>query len=52
VEVKIARKVFKQYKKKGYRAFKMTDKGDRGKPVKEFDPDAGCILFIPLMAGG
>ena len=52
IEVKIAKKVFKQYEKKGYRAFSMTEKGDQGELMNEFDPEAGCILFMPPMAGG
>ena len=52
IEVKIASKVFKQFAKKGYRAFSMTDKGDQGEIMDAFDPDAGCILFVPPLAGG
>ena len=52
IEAKIAGKVFKQYAKKGYRAFSMTEKGDQGEIMDEFDPAAGVILFVPPMAGG
>jgi hypothetical protein len=51
-EVKIASKVFKRYSKLGYRAFKMTEKGDQGEVMDEFDASAGCILFVPQMQGG
>lgn len=52
IEAKIAAKVFKQYVKRGYRAFKMTEKGDQGEIMDSFDPAAGSILFVPAMAGG
>lgn len=52
IEVKIASKVFKQYRKKGYAAFSMTEKGDKGEIIREFDPNAGVILFVPPLQGG
>lgn len=51
-EARIAYKVFKRYSKLGYRAFRMTEKGDQGEIMNEFDSSAGCILFVPPLAGG
>lgn len=52
LETKVAGKVFKKFSKNGYRAFRMTEKGDKGEIMDEFDASAECILFVPQMMGG
>ncbi len=51
-DVEMAREVFKLYIKKKYAAFLMNSNGDQGEQIDEFDPKAGCILFVPAMRGG
>lgn len=51
-EVEAAKAVFDVYKAKGFAAFSMDAKGDKGKQIREFDPSAGSILFVPPLAGG
>jgi hypothetical protein len=53
VESEIAEKTFKEYRKKGYLAFKVTGKdGERGDQMTEWDARAGRVIFVPAMAGG
>ena len=53
VECELAEKTFKEYRKKGYLAFKVTGKdGDRGEQMTEWNPREGRIIFVPPMAGG
>lgn len=51
-EVEAAKGVFDLYKGKGFRPYKMNDKGDAGEPMEEFDPSVGSILFTTQMRGG
>lgn len=51
-EVKAAAAIFKSYKDQGFIAAKMNRKGEKGEVIKEFDPSASSILFIPQMTGG
>lgn len=51
-EVKMAKKVFDENKKKGYRAFLLYDEGKRGEELKEFDKFAEKVVFITPMVGG
>lgn len=40
-------------KEKKYAAFHVEgDKGDKGRQMREFDPKAERIIFVPPMAGG
>ncbi len=50
-EVEAAKETFDVYKRKGFTAFSMI-RGKQSKQLQEFDPAAGSILFVPLMAGG
>jgi len=47
-----ARKMFEEYKKKGYLAYTVNARGDKGEVIREFDPEAGRIIMVPPMAGG
>lgn len=52
-EVDAAREVFNAHRSRGYAAFRMTPGGEQsGEQLREFDPTAGSILFIPQMQGG
>lgn len=51
-DVEIAKKVFDLYLEKKYKPFRMESDGETGEQMTEFDPHAGCILFIPQMQGG
>lgn len=52
-EVLVAKEVYDRYSKLNYRAFLMAPDGSgTGEQMREFDPCAGSILFIPPMVGG
>jgi hypothetical protein len=51
-EVDAARRTFNDLKKKGYLAFSVTKKGDKGEVIKTFDPDAEKIIMAPPLVGG
>ncbi len=52
-EVENARRTFKDMRKKGYTAFRVTGKnGEPGEQMNEFDPDAERIIFTKPQAGG
>lgn len=51
-EVKTAKKVFDENKKKGYKAFRPYDGGGECEELEDFDKFAEKIVFIPLIAGG
>lgn len=40
-----ARQRFDDYISKGFRAYRVARRGQRGERITEFDPDAGEILF-------
>lgn len=52
-EVENARRTFKDLKKKGFVAYKVTGKdGSRGEVIDEFDPHAERVILAPPMVGG
>lgn len=52
-EVENARETFNRMRKKGYLAFRVTDKaGERGEQMNEFDPTAERMIMVPPMQGG
>jgi len=52
-EVEAMRDLFKDLKKKGYLAYRVDKKdGTKGEVMKDFDPEAGSVIMIPLVAGG
>lgn len=53
-EVKIAKQAFEELTKtKKFVAFYVTDKdGTKGEQMREFDPRAERVIFVPPMAGG
>jgi len=51
-EVKAAREQFDALKGKGFLAFEVKNKGDKGSEIKKFDPEAGKIILTPPIMGG
>lgn len=51
-EVEVARSTFNTLKKKGYLAYSVNRKGDRGEVLREFDPNAGTLIMAPPTVGG
>lgn len=51
-EVEAARRTFDDLKKKGYLAYSVNKKGDKGEVMKKFDPDAERIIMAPALVGG
>ncbi len=51
-EVAAAKKSFKDLLSKGHLAFAVKKDGDKGKQIREFDPEAEKIILAPPMRGG
>ena len=51
-EVETARATFNNLKKKGYLAYKVDRKGDKGEVIREFDPNAEKMILAPQTVGG
>ncbi len=51
-EVEAAKATFDLYKSKGFKAFAMDEKGEKGEPMETFNPSAGQIIFITPLQGG
>lgn len=51
-EAKQAQELFTLYKQRGYAIFKGDGEGGPALPVIEFDPNFGCLVMVPVMAGG
>lgn len=51
-EVDEARVQFDSMRRRGYMAYKVTDKGARGEVIDKFDPTAQSIILAPPMQGG
>lgn len=51
-EVANARRTFTDMRAKGYLAFKVDAKGDKGEQMNEFDPGAGKVIMVPPFQGG
>jgi hypothetical protein len=51
-EVENARRTFNDLKRKGYAAFDVGAKGQKGERIQEFDPDAEKLIMVPAIAGG
>ena len=52
VEVDVARMQFDAMKKKGYAAYKVDAKGEKGEVLKTFDPNVERMIMAPPMVGG
>ena len=51
-EVDEAKKTFSNLKKKGYVAYAVDRKGEKGRVIDEFDPTAEKIILAPQLQGG
>ncbi len=52
-EVEAAKALFDSLIKKGYTAYSVAgEKGDKDKQVREFDPDAERLIFVPPVQAG
>ena len=51
-EVQAAQTLFDSLRKKGYAAYSVDKKGEKGSLIREFDPDAEKIILAPPMKGG
>lgn len=51
-EVEAARIMFERLTRKGYRAFRLDDDGERGSQMNTFNSAAGRIVLIPPVVGG
>jgi hypothetical protein len=51
-EVETAKETFLKLKKKGYIAYTVKGKGEKGEIMKDFDPNAERIVMVPLPVQG
>lgn len=51
-EVENARETFNRLRKKGYAAYSVNRKGDKGEVIREFDPEAEKLILAPATVGG
>lgn len=51
-EVAAAKAQFDALRKKGFIAYTVNKKGDKGEIIREFDPNAEKIILSPPLAGG
>jgi hypothetical protein len=51
-EIDAARAQFQSMKAKGYMAYRVNRKGDKGEVMDKFDPNAETIILAPPMQGG
>ena len=47
-----AKKIFEGYIARGWSVFRLTEEGEQGRRMTEFDPTALGMLAIPQMVGG
>lgn len=52
VEVKIARRTFDDFKKKGYLVYSVGKNGEKNTLMREFDPEAEKMIAVPPVVGG
>lgn len=50
--VSIAQAAFDAAKEKGYLAYTVDEKGEKGEVIHTFDPQAGAIIMAPQLVGG
>lgn len=52
VEIDAAKRMFDDLRKKGYVAYSVNKKGDKGEVITEFDPSLEKLILAPQMRGG
>ena len=51
-ETDASKSMFDSLIKKGFKAFKVNKKGDKGKQIVKFDSKAGKLIMVPEIVGG
>ncbi len=51
-QVDMAEAAFDKAKTKGMAAFSVSKKGEKGKKINKFDPEAEAIIMAPALVGG
>lgn len=51
-EVAAAKKQYDDLKAKGYAAFKVKEKGNKGEQIFDFDSELEKIIMVPAIKGG
>ena len=51
-EVESVRRTFDDLKKKGFAAFSVDSKGEKGKQIFNFDSEAEKLIMVPPLRGG
>jgi hypothetical protein len=51
-EVAVIRDLFERMIAKGYQAWSVSQKGNKDRRIKEFDPTAEKVIFAPALVGG
>lgn len=51
-EVEAAEEQFDSLLDKGFLAFSVKKNGEKGKQIRDFDPEAGKVILIPPVVGG
>lgn len=51
-EVKVAKEAFQKAKAKGMLAYSVTDDGEKGEVIREFDPSLSKIIMTKQLQGG
>lgn len=51
-EVENAKRTFDDLRRKGYLAFRVTGRGDKGEQISTFDKHAEKLILAPQMRGG
>lgn len=51
-EVEVAEELFNKLTKKGYKAYRVDEKGEKKGEMKKFDPKAEMMILVPALVGG
>lgn len=51
-EVANARRTFDDLTDKGYAAFSVVARGEKGEQIRRFNPNAESLILVPPLAGG
>jgi hypothetical protein len=51
-ELNEAQRIFEGYIARGWAVFRLTEEGEQGRRMTEFDPAARGMLAIPQLVGG
>ena len=51
-QTEVAEMTFDKLIAKNYKAFSVKKDGEQKKEIKKFDPKAGALIMVPVIAGG